>query len=97
MLGLAFAAMGLYMPKLKQNYFAGFKLPWTLENEDNWNATHKIAGKAWLYGGILQFVAGIAFSSVTSFIIFFIDMIVMVLVPTIYSYRMFKNGNKVSP
>jgi uncharacterized membrane protein len=95
MLGLAFAAMGLYMPKLKQNYFAGFKLPWTLENEDNWNATHKVAGKAWLYGGILQFIAGIAFSSVTSFIIFFIDMIVMVLIPTIYSYRMFKNGNKV--
>ena len=96
MLGLAFAAMGLYMPKLKQNYFAGFKLPQTLDNEDNWNATHKIAGKAWFYGGILQFVAGIAFSSVTSFVIFFIDMIVMVLVPTIYSYRMFKNGNKIS-
>jgi uncharacterized membrane protein len=96
MMGLAFAGMGLYMPKIKQNYFAGFKLPWTLENEDNWNATHKIAGKVWLYGGIVQFFAGMAFSSVTSFVIFFIDMIVMVLVPTIYSYRMFKNGNKLS-
>jgi len=95
MMGLAFAGMGLYMPKIKQNYFAGFKLPWTLENEDNWNATHKIAGKVWLYGGIVQFFAGMAFSSVTSFVIFFIDMIVMVLVPTIYSYRMFKNGNVV--
>ncbi|TRZ82793.1 MAG: DUF1648 domain-containing protein [Sediminibacterium sp.] len=95
MMGLAFAAVGIYMPKIKQNYFAGFKLPWTLDNEDNWNATHKIAGKAWFYGGILQFLAGMAFNSVTSFVIFFIDMIVMVLVPTIYSYRMFKNGNKV--
>jgi uncharacterized membrane protein len=95
-MGLAFAAMGMYMPKIKQNYFAGFKLPWTLENEDNWNATHKIAGKVWLYGGLVQFFAGMAFSSVTSFVIFFIDMIVMVLVPTIYSYRMFKNGNKLS-
>jgi uncharacterized membrane protein len=96
LMGLAFAGMGLYMPKIKQNYFAGFKLPWTLDNIDNWNATHKIAGKVWLYGGILQFVSGIIFSSVTSFVIFFIDMIVMVLVPTIYSYRMFKNGNKLS-
>jgi uncharacterized membrane protein len=95
MMGLAFAGMGLYMPKIKQNYFAGFKLPWTLDNVDNWNATHKIAGKVWLYGGIIQFFAGMAFSSVTSFVIFFIDMIVMVLVPTIYSYRMFKNGNVV--
>ena len=95
-MGLAFAALGVYMPKLKQNYFAGFKLPWTLENVDNWNATHKIAGKVWLYGGVIQFFAGLVFSSVASFIIFFIVMIVMVLVPTIYSYRMFKNGNKLS-
>ena len=94
-MGLAFAALGVYMPKLKQNYFAGFKLPWTLENVDNWNATHKIAGKIWLYGGVIQFFAGMVFSSVASFVIFFIAMVVMVLVPTIYSYRMFKNGNKV--
>ena len=96
MMGLAFAGIGLYMPKLKQNYFAGFKLPWTLDNVDNWNATHKIAGKVWLYGGVIQFFAGLVFSSVASFVIFFIAMVVMVLVPTIYSYRMFKNGNKVS-
>jgi uncharacterized membrane protein len=96
LMGLAFAGMGLYIAKLKQNYFAGFKLPWTLDNVDNWNATHKIAGKVWLYGGIIQFFAGLAFSSVASFVIFFIAMVVMVLVPTVYSYRMFKNGNKVS-
>jgi uncharacterized membrane protein len=95
-MGLAFAALGVYMPKLKQNYFAGFKLPWTLDNVDNWNATHKIAGKVWLYGGVIQFFAGLVFSSVASFVIFFIAMVVMVLVPTIYSYRMFKNGNKLS-
>ena len=93
MMGLAFAGIGLYMPKLKQNYFAGFKLPWTLENVDNWNATHKIAGKVWLYGGVIQFFAGLVFSSVASFVVFFIAIVVMVLVPTIYSYRMFKNGN----
>ena len=96
LMGLAFAGMGLYIAKLKQNYFAGFKLPWTLDNVDNWNATHKIAGKVWLYGGIIQFFAGLAFSSVASFVIFFIAMVVMVLVPTIYSYRMFKNGNKLT-
>ena len=96
MMGLAFAGIGLYMPKLKQNYFAGFKLPWTLDNVDNWNATHKIAGKVWLYGGVIQFFAGLVFSSVASFVIFFIAMVVMVLVPTIYSYRMFKNGNKLT-
>jgi uncharacterized membrane protein len=94
MLGLAFAAMGIYMPKIKQNYFAGFKLPWTLENENNWNATHKIAGKVWVYGGVLQLIAGILLPATPSFIAFMALMLVMVLVPTIFSYRMFKNGNQ---
>jgi len=54
LLGFAFAGMGIYMPKLKQNYYAGFKLPWTLESEENWNATHRLAGKIWPVGGLLQ-------------------------------------------
>jgi uncharacterized membrane protein len=56
-LGLFFAGFGWYMPKIHQNYFAGFKLPWTLENENNWNETHKLAGKIWMYGGFVQAVA----------------------------------------
>jgi len=43
LIGLSFAGLGWYMPKFKQNYFVGFKLPWTLENVDNWNETHKVA------------------------------------------------------
>jgi uncharacterized membrane protein len=96
LLGLSFAALGCYFPKFSQNYFAGFKLPWTLENENNWNETHKVAGKIWLFCGSLQIIAGIVLSAIPSLIIFFANMIIMILVPTIFSYRMFKNGNKVS-
>ena len=56
LVGLSFAGLGWYMPKFKQNYFVGFKLPWTLENVDNWNETHKVAGKLWIYGGLFQAV-----------------------------------------
>ena len=56
LVGLSLAGLGWYMPKFKQNYFVGFKLPWTLENETNWNETHKVAGKLWLYGGLFQTV-----------------------------------------
>jgi len=93
-MGLAFSVMGYFMPQLKQNYFAGFKLPWTLENEANWIATHKVAGKVWLYGGMVQILAGLLLDSMPSCILFFASMIVMVLIPTIFSYRMFKNGNQ---
>jgi len=94
LIGFSFAAMGLYLPKIHQNYFAGFKLPWTLENVDNWNETHKLAGTVWLYGGLFQAVSTITLSSKSGFICFMIATGVMVIVPTLFSYSMFKNGNK---
>lgn len=95
LLGIAFAATGWYFPKFSQNYFAGFKLPWTLENENNWNETHKVAGKVWLVCGSIQTLAGVLLPAIPSFIIFFANIVVMILVPTIFSYRMFKRGNKL--
>ncbi len=95
-LGLVFAIMGWYMPKLHQNYFAGFKLPWTLENVDNWNATHQLAGKVWLYGGIIEAIGTLVLPSVPAFVVFITCTAVMVLIPTIYSYRLFKNGNQIN-
>ena len=96
LLGLAFAATGWYFPKFSQNYFAGFKLPWTLENVNNWNETHKIAGKVWLVCGSIQVLAGMLLSAKPSFIVFFANCIVMVIVPTVFSYRMFKNRNQLT-
>jgi uncharacterized membrane protein len=95
-IGISFAGLGLYMPKLHQNYFAGFKLPWTLENEDNWNETHKVAGKVWLYSGIIQAIGTLLLPNVPAFVVFLGCIIVMITIPTIYSYRMFKNGNKIN-
>jgi len=93
LLGFAFAGMGIYMPKFKQNYMAGFKLPWTLENEANWNATHALAGKIWTVGGALQMISALLLSGPAIFIVFISITAVMVIIPSIYSYRMFKRGN----
>jgi uncharacterized membrane protein len=94
-LGIAFSLLGWYMPKLHQNYFAGFKLPWTLENVDNWNETHKVAGKVWLYGGIVQAIGTFILPSAPAFILFLVVTAIMVIIPSVFSYRMFKNGNQI--
>lgn len=83
------------MPKIHQNYFAGFKLPWTLENEDNWNETHKLAGKVWIYGGFIQAIAALLLPNKAGFIVFFSITLIMVVVPSVFSYRMFKRGNTI--
>ena len=75
--------------------FAGFKLPWTLENEDNWNETHKLAGKIWKYGGLAQAIAALLLPNMAGFIVFFSITLIMVVVPSVFSYRMFKRGNTI--
>lgn len=94
-LGLTFSALGWYMPKLHQNYFAGFRLPWTLENVDNWNETHKVAGKYWMYGGLVQAIGTLLLPSKPAFIVFLLTTAIIVAIPALFSYRMFKNGNQI--
>ena len=63
LLGLIFVIMGNYMPKLKVNHTVGIRLPWTLQSEDNWHKTHRLAGKLWVLGGlILLLEAGLQFA-----------------------------------
>ncbi len=95
LVGLSFAGLGWYMPKFKQNYFVGFKLPWTLENVDNWNETHKVASKYWIYGGLFQSIITFLLPMKFGFIGFMLTTAMMVIVPSVFSYRMFKNGNVI--
>jgi uncharacterized membrane protein len=95
LIGFSFAGLGWYMPKFKQNYFVGFKLPWTLENVDNWNETHKVASKYWIYGGLFQAVITFLLPMKFGFIGFMLATAVMVIAPAVFSYRMFKNGNVI--
>ncbi|WP_320128029.1 SdpI family protein [uncultured Sphaerochaeta sp.] len=89
-LSLLFIIIGNYLPKCKQNYTIGIKLPWTLSNEENWNRTHRLAGWIWTIGGIIILVSGIA-----NFMVEVIGGIVlacMIGIPTIYSFALFKSG-----
>ena len=84
--GVAFVIIGNYMPKVKQNYTMGIKLPWTLESEDNWYKTHKLAGIIGVLGGMLLIIC--AFLEIYTPII--VIMLLAVLIPTIYSYAIYK-------
>ena len=88
LLGVVFIAIGNYMPKCKQNYTIGIKIPWTLANEENWNRTHRLAGWIWVGGGVVMMLAGF-------FDLFWLIMVataIMVLIPLIYSYILHKKG-----
>jgi uncharacterized membrane protein len=93
-LGLLFIGLGYYMPNMKQNYFAGYKLPWTLENEENWKKTHGLAGKFWLVGGSIQVLAAILLRGEILFYIFMTITVLISLFPILYSYSIFKKNKQ---
>jgi uncharacterized membrane protein len=53
LVGMVLVIVGNYLPKYRQNYTIGIKLPWTLNSEENWNATHRFAGRIWVAGGMI--------------------------------------------
>ena len=91
--GLLFAVIGNYLPKCKQNYTIGIKLPWTLNSEENWNKTHRLAGGIWLVCGLLIMLSGILgfFWSGTFWVMLGMTP-VMVFVPVGYSYGLHRKG-----
>lgn len=86
--GLVLAIVGNYLPKCKQNYTIGIKIPWTLNSEENWNRTHRLAGRIWLVGGLAIMLTGF----VGGIWLFLPIVLTMVFVPFIYSYALHRKG-----
>lgn len=90
-IGLFLAFIGNIMNSIKPNYFAGIRTPWTLESEDTWRATHRLAGKIWFAGGILLTISILLIPPAAAKIVSTSILAIIVLVPVIYSYVYFKN------
>lgn len=88
--GVLFVVVGNYLPKCKQSYTMGIKLPWTLNDEENWNKTHRLAGKLWVAGGIIL----LATSFLQSVIIMVVVLVLLVIIPTVYSYILYRKKKK---
>ena len=93
-LGLFLAFIGNIMHSIKPNYFAGIRVPWTLENEDNWRQTHQLASKIWFAGGIILAVLSLILNQKILLLVFVPVVLIMAAVPVIYSYLLYKKSVK---
>ena len=84
LLGLMFIMIGNYLPKARQNYTIGIRIPWTLANEENWNRTHRLAGYLWMICGILMIIISLTRVVPAEWLIGI--FLIIVLVPCIYSF-----------
>ena len=91
--GLMFIVMGNYLPKIRQNRTLGIKLSWTINNEENWNKTHRLGGKVWVICGLILLFS--IFLPVKFMIpVMGLVIIAAVVIPTVYSYTIYRRHKK---
>ena len=84
LLSLMLIIVGNYLPKARQNYTIGIRVPWTLANEENWNRTHRFAGFLWMACGLVMLVLTLC-RVIPPFLLIGI-VILTTLVPCVYSF-----------
>jgi len=82
-----FALLGNVMGKVRRNFYIGLRTPWALANERVWNATHRLAAKTFVVGGL----AGVALIATgLNGWSPFIALMAAALIPVLYSLYFYK-------
>ncbi len=83
-LSVLFIVLGNYMGKLRRNFWAGIRTPWTIANETVWERTHRLGG--WLFvlaglvGLVTSFIPALRFWGVMG------ALIAVIVILLVYSY-----------
>jgi uncharacterized membrane protein len=70
------------------------RLPWTLENEDNWRKTHQLAGRLWFFGGLSFAILVFLLNEQWAVYIGAATLAILILIPVFYSYNLYKTQTK---
>lgn len=90
---IIFILIGNYLPKCKQNYTIGIKLPWTLKDRNNWIKTHRFSGFLWVLSGIILLIMTFIYKNILPY--FLILLISSTLILTIlYSFLIYKKNKR---
>ena len=84
--GLIILITGVFLPYIEQNQTIGIKLKWTLNDNDNWNKTHRFSAYAWIIGGLAMIVGSI----LNNRWILFSAIAMIIFLPISYSYIYYK-------
>ena len=90
-LGVLFAVMGNSMGKLRPNWFAGFRTPWSLESRSVWIKTHRLGGRLMVGCGIGLFVESLLLPTQWCFLAGVVPLVILIgIVPAAYSFFSFR-------
>jgi uncharacterized membrane protein len=85
-LGVMFAVLGNLMGKLRPNYFAGIRTPWTLQSRTVWIKTHRLGGCLMVGGGVVILIGSLLVPSSLCLIAALVTLVFCSIIPAVYSY-----------
>lgn len=94
LVGVLFIVLGNYLPKSRQNYTIGIKLPWTLASTDNWNKTHRLGGILFILGGAALLASIFVPSEMVRSVILGAVIVIAAFVPMVYSFLLYLKESK---
>ncbi len=87
--GMMFVGLGNYLPRVRRNWWMGFRTPWTLSSDRVWRETHRLGGRLLVLAG-LDLVVAAFLPRVAAPWVALAGVAVAVLVPTVYSYVLWR-------
>ncbi len=91
-MGIMMVVISNIMGKISPNRYFGYRLPWTLKDDEVWIATHRRAGYWGVAGGITMILSGLlALRFGYGFAIagLILGIVVMTAPPAVFAYRMY--------
>ena len=87
-ISILFIFIGNYMGKLRRNFWAGIRTPWTLASDVVWERTHRLGGWLFVVGGLLGVVMSfVPWLRVWGFITIMLAIIVILFVYSYVAYQ----------
>lgn len=90
-IGIFFITTGNYLPKFSQNNTIGIRIPWTMNDEENWYKTHRFASKLYIILGVLFIFSKFIQNDDIRFYITIMLFSIFIFLPLVYSYIIYKN------
>lgn len=89
-IGALILIIGRVLPQIRQNYTVGVRLPWTIESEKSWDATHALAGRIWVAVGAATIVSGVVTGGALPIVLLLVGLIGSLPIVARRAYRTWK-------
>ncbi len=87
-ISILFIFMGNYMGKLRRNFWAGIRTPWTLSSDVVWERTHRLGGWLFVIGGLFGVIVSfVPWLRVWGFMVILFAIIIILIVYSYVAYQ----------